>query len=179
MSKKILSAKEAAAITPAAASSVEVAALQRTVVWLADTYRAMNCSTNRLLGALSALDLALADGNIDDAREWAYNSLDGLPYIDPDRFMRSPQLLFNAVSGAKPCSFPGCPWHSTAHSATGAWCSERHHQALNGELGDERCATCASVTICPWWVPGPSGPHHLCGPCWEKHQPSNAGVLDT
>ncbi len=33
MSKRILSAKDAAAITPSAASSIEVAALQRTIAW--------------------------------------------------------------------------------------------------------------------------------------------------
>jgi len=178
MSKRILSAKDAAAITPSAASSIEVAALQRTVAWWVDTCRVMNDSTNRLLGALSAVDLALADGNVDGAREWAYNSLDGLPYIDPDRFMRNPQLLFNAIAGARPCSFPGCPWHSTGYSSAAAWCSERHHQALNGELDDERCATCATVTICPWWMPGESGIHHLWGPCWEKYKPENAGQLE-
>ena len=55
MSKRILSAKDAAAITPSAASSIEVAALQRTVAWWVDTCRVMDDSTNRLLALLERI----------------------------------------------------------------------------------------------------------------------------
>ena len=47
MSKRILSAKDAAAITPSAASSIEVAALQRTVAWWVDTCRVYESSSRK------------------------------------------------------------------------------------------------------------------------------------